>query len=51
MLLQSLLAWVSAEFHAIRYRNELEADQLAGERTGAHDMAAPSCFSTTPGGA
>jgi Zn-dependent protease with chaperone function len=38
-LLSSLLAWVSAEFHAIRYRNELEADRQAGERTGAHEMA------------
>jgi len=38
-LLSSLLARVSAEFHAIRYRNELEADHHAGERTGAHDMA------------
>jgi Zn-dependent protease with chaperone function len=38
-LLETLLGWVSAEFHAIRYRNELEADHQAGERTGAHDMA------------
>ena len=39
ILLTSLLAWVEAEFHAIRYRNELEADREAGERTGAHEMA------------
>jgi Zn-dependent protease with chaperone function len=39
MLLGSLLAWVWAEFHAIRYRNELAADREAGERTGAHEMA------------
>jgi hypothetical protein len=39
MLLKSLLAWVWAEFHAIRYRNELAADGEAGERTGAHEMA------------
>jgi Zn-dependent protease with chaperone function len=39
MVLESLLAWVSAEFHTIRYRNELEADRQAGEPTGAHDAA------------
>jgi Zn-dependent protease with chaperone function len=39
MLLKSLLAWVWAEFHTIRYRNELAADGEAGERTGTHEMA------------
>ena len=39
LLLQSLLAWVTAEYRMMSRQNELAADRQAADRTGTHDMA------------